>query len=252
MLTFLSFIYSTSYQHLTDWATTAFPWLSDITLSWFPSYVNGRSILELNTLYISNSTPLTPNTINVLTTPKLLSPLQTSFVNITLTCLLAYPISGKALKFSAPGYGLPRQPPASDWTRQWCKNTSFLTSCPAQDPSISSLCTGAPFGAGWDFLRAVAQPETTFYWRHPKLKIGWAIFTPPTKAITLSSETPTQVPLAQRPGFQLRKDPSLSFELISIQPLAFCSTSPRSASSFLYVLLPWCLRILFRPFQLTS
>lgn len=52
--------------------------------------------------------------ISVLTTPKFISPLYTSFMNTTLIYPLAYSITGKALEVSAAVYGLPRQPPAND------------------------------------------------------------------------------------------------------------------------------------------
>lgn len=54
------------------------------------------------------------NIISVLTTPKFISPLYTSFMNTTLIYPLAYSITGKALEVSAAVYGLPRQPPAND------------------------------------------------------------------------------------------------------------------------------------------
>lgn len=50
----------------------------------------------------------------MLTAPKFISLLHTSFMNTTLIYILAYSVTGKAIDFSAAVNGLPRQPPDND------------------------------------------------------------------------------------------------------------------------------------------
>ena len=49
--------------------------------------------------------------ISVLTALQFISPYNTSLMNAIFIYPLAYSIPGKALAFTAVGYGLPRQPP---------------------------------------------------------------------------------------------------------------------------------------------